>query len=194
MSPTPDRIRTMRHVTAMVAVDTIDLLAERITNLLAHGRHITIARRYTYVDSPPDLYVGLTVDGEPALRHHSRPLGASFGVHLKPGIRGFGFSAYRDDARTEADAWKAYHAAEGLSDDPFRRRRDMTYVEINGGLPGDGPARDDQLTIRFWNEHGVCDEQVIGFDYDTGPAAEKARQEEAEYDEEFAAVVNMEDR
>ena len=44
---TPDsrtaRILTRRDVTAMVALDTVDALAERVTNLLRQGRRIAVA-------------------------------------------------------------------------------------------------------------------------------------------------------
>jgi hypothetical protein len=37
---TVDRCRTQRDLHAMVALDNIDVLAERVTNLLSHGRRI----------------------------------------------------------------------------------------------------------------------------------------------------------
>jgi len=164
----PDRLRTRREATAMVALDTIDVLAERVTNLLAHGRRMTLARRYTYVDSPPNVTTGLILDGEP--RAWKQEGGAGFGVHLKPGLlNGFGFSCYAHDGNaTEKEAFARYHAGKSMSDDPFARRRDMTEVRIVGGLPGDGPARDDEVVIRHWKADGVCDERVVAFDYDTG--------------------------
>jgi len=168
-----DRINTLRHVTAMAALDTVDMLADRVENLLRHGRRMTMARRYTYVDQPPELTAGLTVDGKP--HRWSKDDGAGFTVRLNPGLlTGFGFAAYANDgSATEAEAWMRYHAAEAVHGDWSRRRRDMTLVEITGGLPGDGPARDDKLVIRYWNRDGVCDEVVVAFDYDTGSAAEQ---------------------
>lgn len=157
-----ERIRTQRYVTAMAALDTVELLAERVLNLLAHGRRITIARRYTYIDRPPEVHAGLTVDGQPRVwaKHDG------VGVNLKPGLRGFGFSACAGRAGTEKEVWDRYHANE---DD----RRDMTLVEIDGGLPGDDyPSQDDRIVIRCWNTHGVCDETVVVFD--CGPGRDDA--------------------
>ncbi len=160
------RIGRQRHCTAMVALDTVDQIADRIVNLLSHNRRITIAHRYaTYTDSPAELAVGLTVDGDP--KRWRQDNGAGFHVRLKPGITaGFGFAAYGHDGNTtEAEAWQRFHAAKAEADSWFDRRRDMTWVEIVGGLAADGPARDDRIVIRAWNRDGVCDEKVIGFDY-----------------------------
>ena len=167
----PDRILSMRHVTAMAALDTMPHLTARVRNLLTHGRRMTVTQRYTYVDQPPEVTAGLTLDTQardggiveganPGEYHH-------FGVHLRPGIMaGFGFSAYVNDGNaTEAEAWKRYHAGKSMSDVWSDRRRDMTQVDITGGLPGDGPARDDLLVIRHWNRDGVCEERVVAFDY-----------------------------
>jgi hypothetical protein len=164
---TVDRCRTQRDLHAMVALDNIDVLAERVTNLLSHGRRITLSRRYTYIDEPSQVTAGLILDREPNL-WHARD-GAGFGVSLKPGLTaGFGFSCYGHDGNTtEKEAWARFHAAESIADDWFKRRRDMTEIRITGGLPSDGPARDDRLVIRAWNRDGVCNEVVVAFDYDT---------------------------
>ncbi len=166
-----DRIQSERSVQAMVALDTIDMLARRITNLLELGRRMALARRYTYLNDPPELTMGLTlyeVNGP-----HRDDSGAWFGVKLDPGVmNGFGFSAYSFDGNaTEAEAWTRYHEAEHTHPDHFKRRRDMTWIRIKGGLDGDGPARDDSLTIRHGNRDGVCEEIVVGFDY--GPDADR---------------------
>jgi hypothetical protein len=159
MSPTPDRIRRERTVTAMATPDTVGLLAERVTNLISHGRRIAIARRYRYVNDAPEVTVGLTPDGDPEVWQNDD--GAGFYVRLKPGIMaGFGFAAYAMNDVCEADAWKRYRG-----DD---KRRDMTRVDITGGMTGDGPARDDALTILHWNRDSVCTETVVAFDYETG--------------------------
>lgn len=170
---TTARIRTQRDLHAIVALDNIDMLAERVTNLLRHGRRMTTVRRYTYVDSPPEVTAGLTLDGEPNLWKADDSAG--FGVHLNPGIMsGFGFSCRAiDGGATEKEAWVRFHAAESQSTDWFKRRRDMTEVHITGGLAGDGPARDDQIVIRHWNGDGVCEEVVVAFDYDTRDGREK---------------------
>ncbi|MEV5819337.1 hypothetical protein AB0L22_09190 [Micromonospora haikouensis] len=157
MTVSPDRILTQRHVTCMAAVDTMPHIASRIRNLLTHGRRITVARRLTYMDRPPEVTVGLTVDEITDWRS-----GHGIGVHLKPGIHGFAVSAHPGDNDTEAGEWKRYHTADGS--DPFQRRENMTRVDITGGLPGDGPAPNDLLVIRHWNSAGACDERVIAFD------------------------------
>jgi hypothetical protein len=160
MTASPDRIRTQRHVTAMAALDTVDLLAERVTQLLSHGRRMTIARRYTYMDCAPEVTAGLTLSSPP--RRWASDRGRGFQAALSG--TGFGFSAYPGEADTEAEVWARYHAGEAASEDLFKRRRDMTYVEIVGGMAGDGPARDDLIVIRAWNGDGVADERVVAFD------------------------------
>ncbi|MDG4792047.1 hypothetical protein O7626_40235 [Micromonospora sp. WMMD1102] len=174
----PERILRQREVTAMAALDTMPHLTARVRNLLAHGRRMTVTQRYTYLDQPPEVTAGLTLDTQarggdivegvkPDEFHH-------FGVHLRPGLlAGFGFSAYASEGNTtEAEAWKRYHAGKDAVD-RWKRRRRMTLIEIVGGLPGDGPARGDQLVIRAWNDDGVCDERVVAFDY--GPDRQQQR-------------------
>jgi hypothetical protein len=153
------RIRTMRHVHAMVALDTVALLTERVTNLLRAGRRMTTTRRYTHTGTPPEVVAGLTLDGRIETWTSSGSAGVC--VRLKSGMSGFGFSAHQGEADTEAEAWKRYHATPG-------DRRDLTLVTITGGLPGAGPGRDDRIVVLRWNQYGVCDEQVVAFDYDTG--------------------------
>lgn len=164
------RIRTQRHVTAMAALDTVELLAQRVTNLLSHGRRMAMTRRFVYVNDrfvyvndPPELTVGLVLEDA---KLWSQVDAMGFTVRLRPGpLVGFGFVAYQHEGSgTEAEAWKRYHAYKADSASFFERRRDMTHVEIIGGLPGDGPARDDRIVIQAWNRDGVCDERVIAFD------------------------------
>lgn len=175
------RIATEQNVEAMVALDTIDLLAARVRKMLSFGRRISMTRRYTYLDEPPNLYVGLTLDTGwgrygTGVELGRRPGGAWFGVRLKPGIlTGFGFSAYADEGNgTEAEAWRRYHAAKASSDNYFERRLDMTLVKLVGGLErNDEPGRDDLIVIRPWNRDGVCEEVVIGFDTEAYLAARR---------------------
>jgi hypothetical protein len=163
-----DRIATTHNLTAMVALDTIHPLAKRITQLLNHGRRITIAHRHaTYLNDPPKIHARLVVNGEPRIWDHN--WGAGLNVPLTDGSDGpgfwFGIAAFpggRYD--TEAEVWKRYHASKAESDNPFERRRHMTEVRIVGGVEGFGPGRDDRIVIRHWNENGVCDETVIAFD------------------------------
>ncbi|QKW15421.1 hypothetical protein [Verrucosispora sp. NA02020] len=159
----------MRDVTCMAALDTMPHLVARVRNLLGHGRRMTVTQRYTYVDQPPEVTTGLTLDTEArsgGIHESIRDDSHHLGVNLRPGLMsGFSLSAYASDGnRTEAEAWKRYHAAESISGDPLKRRRHMTRIDITGGLPGDGPARDDKLIISAWNDDGVCDERVVVFD------------------------------
>lgn len=180
MTASPDRLRSQRHVQAMAALDTVELLAGRVQQLPSHGRRMTMTRRYTWTNEPPEVTAGLVLDGEPKLWRQDD--GVGFVVRLAPGLlAGFGFAAYgHEGSATEAEAWARYHAAEATNDDWFKRRRDMTLVEVTGGLAGDGPARDDLIVIRAWNRDGVCDERVVGFDtgllWDQQDAAEAAAQ------------------
>ncbi|MEU3452222.1 hypothetical protein ABZ671_01065 [Micromonospora sp. NPDC006766] len=176
MSPT-DRILRERHLHAMVALDTIDPIAERVRNLLSHGRRITLTDRLTYVDSPPKVAAGLTVH---RIDPWSSDRGKGLVVRLKPGnmlLTGFGFAAHAGENDTERDERRRFHAGKSIADRWDERRRDMTAVTITGGLPGDGPARDDQLVIRAWNRDGVCTENVIAFDY--GPDQQQIREDAA---------------
>lgn len=169
---TTDRIARERHLHAMVALDTFDHIAERVRNLLSHGRRITVTDRFTYVDSPPEVTAGLTVD---RIEPWASDRGKGLRVLLKPGLlAGFGIAAYAGKNDTEKQEWKRFHAGKSVSDRWDERRRDMTEVTITGGLTGDGPARDDQLVIRDYNRDGVCDEKVIVFDAGPRDAEERA--------------------
>lgn len=130
MSPTPDRIHTQRHVDAMVALDTIDLIAARVRNLLSWNRRIALTHRYTHSDREPELTLGLTLDTEAyqgGIVQGANDGGKHFGVHLRPGLMvGFGFSAYPgDDCDTEKQVWQRYHAGKDATD-VWARRRNMT--------------------------------------------------------------------
>lgn len=171
-STAPERIRGQRRVEAAVALDTIEALTTRITNLLRWDRRIAMTERYTWVNHPPRLHVGLTVDVDGINTRANRGddgtlRSAWLHVRLHPGIlTGFGIGV--DDSRgpaTEADGWRRYRAGEAVHADWSRRRRNITVVTITGGMDGDtGPAADDLLIIKSWNDDGVCDERVIGFD------------------------------
>ncbi|GAB7044939.1 hypothetical protein [Catenuloplanes indicus] len=159
MNVSPDRIGHDHHVNAACALNTVPLLAARVTALLWWGRRITVVRRWLDRDSTPDLKVGLTVDhqqGDRAVRANTGDDFAGFGVHLAPGIEGFGFNAYGSDgSRTEAEVWKRWHAGD---------RREITLVELSGG--GDnGPGLNDSLTITRYNQHRVGEQIQIGFDH-----------------------------
>lgn len=154
-----NRITTDHDIVAMVALDTIQPLAERITRLLSHGRRIAIAHRHaTYLNDAPEVHAGLTIARNPKL--WDRDGSSGFHVALTGDsnslVAGFGFSAYPgENCDTEDEVWRRYHGD---------RRRNMTEVRITGGTEGFGPGRSDRIMIRRWNENGVCDETVIAFD------------------------------
>ncbi len=157
----PDRIRTDHDVTALVAFDTVELLHARVVNLCSHGRRITTTRRYTHLDEPPVVHVGLTLDGPVDLWRRGDSAGV--GATLSPGIAaGFSFNVYAGDGcDTESLGWLGYHhPVDG-------KRRNLTEVRIVGGVDGRDATRDDLIEIRWWNSDGVCTEQVIAFDYAT---------------------------
>jgi hypothetical protein len=182
-----NRIKSMREVDAMVALDTFELITTRVRKLLSYGRRISMTQRYTYLsDRAPDLLVGLTVDAEArngGITEVLKDDGAHFGVTLKPGLMtGFGFSAYDIDGNaSEAEAWKRFHAGKDATA-VWSKRRNMTLVRLVGGMAGDmGPARDELIVIRHWNNDAVCDERVIGFDTDAYWAEREALAEAGEF-------------
>lgn len=158
MAPTPDRILTQRHCTAMAATDSIHHISQRVQNLLAAGRRITIADRYTHTEGPPDVAAGLTVE---EMRPGKK---GGIGVHLKPGIR-YGFGIHAVTEETESEAWDRYHRND---------RANLIRVDITGGLPGDSPVPDDRLVIRRWISDGVCRETVVAFDCGPRDAQDRA--------------------
>lgn len=146
-SPSPDRIRRCRTVTCMAATDTIAAITERVRNMLAAGRRITVADRYSHTEGPPDVVAGLTVEEIRPGRE------GGIGVHLGPGRYGFGIHPIPGE--TEAEAWARYHR---------EYRENLTRVELRGGLPGEAPCPDDRLVIRHWISDRVAREWVIVFD------------------------------
>jgi len=161
-TPAPHRLTRERHITAACALDTIPLLAQRVTSMLWWGRRISVAHHWIGPDSRIEIAAGLTVNtemGDRAVRATADDAHAGFAVHLAPGIRGFGFAAYASDGNTtEREVWKRYHAGD---------RHNITIIEMDGGMLGDGgPGRDDHVSIQYWNEHRVGQEWVVGFDTD----------------------------
>lgn len=152
-----DRIRTQHHTSAMVAPDTLPLIADRIARLLPEGRRITIAHRYaTYTGQPPKLYPNLIVD---RIR-----LENSLWIVCQPDF-GFGFDVdERGGDRCEADVWRRFHNGRHEADRFNERRRFMTEVTLTGGRDGDDLSSEDQIVIRRYNGDGVCDEKVIAFE------------------------------
>lgn len=162
MTARPNRLAYQRHVTEMIALDTIVSAHSRVCNLLAHGRRMTMVTRLIRKDGTsgtPDVRAGLTLAEPVTMREHHG--GVSVAAVLSGSVRnGIGFSAFPGESETAAAVWASYRAGD---------RRDMTQIKITGGMTSDGPAADDQLIVQQWDESGQCRETVIGFDYGTGP-------------------------
>lgn len=150
MPASPDRILRDHTVNCMAGTDTIQHIAQRVRNLLAEGRRITLVERYTHLDTTPDVTAGLTLE---EIRPGQQ---GGIGVDLKPGVRGFGIHAQLGE--TEAEGWARYHRGD---------RANLTRVAIIGGLPDSGPSGDDRLIIRHWRSDVVCRETVVAFDHAT---------------------------
>lgn len=151
-----------RSVTALVAADTYQDLAVRVANLFGHHRHIAMGESIIYSDGVrdgrPELRTGLTLLRPVELWNRSNG-SRGITVALQPDLRSIGFSI-GDDTPDEATLRERFDRGDCAG---------LTQIKIRGGMPGDGPTRDDALTICQWNERGVCREYVIGFDYGTGP-------------------------
>lgn len=148
-----------RELRAFVAIDTIDVIAERITNLARSGRLCTIVFRY---DSSKEVEVNTGLSLDTGARNggvhpftQTEPVGRGVSVYLRPGIRSYGLSAYADDGLEEA-VRERFHA---------EQPRDATYVVITGGSTSDGRnvGREDSIQITRYNEHGVGMFTTIAF-------------------------------
>jgi hypothetical protein len=159
----PDRIRSSRHVQAIVAADTFTPLADRVERMLSHGRRICLATRGSYLVGEMDVQAGLTL----ARVERTAPEGRCvFEVVLEPGLRvAFGFASPTGvNAVTEQVAWARFYAGDG----PYN----ITKLTLQGGLAADGPARDDRITIDRWNDEGVRTQMVVVFDPGPDPAVQ----------------------
>lgn len=162
----PERIRTHRdHVDAMVATDTFAALAERIEWMFSHGRRVCVATRLVERGSGMEVKAGLTLE---RIERRSPPDRCVFQVLLTSGFGlttdGFGFSApLGDEAEDEYEVWRRYDRGE-------QGGNGITRIVLKGGLVGDSPARDDQITVWRWTSEAVLRETVIVFDY--GPVEE----------------------
>lgn len=190
----PQRILTDQRVVAACALDTVPLLARRVTNLLSWGRRMSVAHRFLTSEAL-DLKAGLTVDhgqGDRAITFRADDHYASFSVYLTPGLEGFSFAVFASDGNTtEEQVWKRYHS-DG-------RNSEITTVNMIGGGEGNrAPGKEDRITITYWNQRGVGRQTVVGFDssayFDAWTARENAgwasggERLDVEYCKEFALV------
>lgn len=167
MAPDPIRFLKSRDTRGMAAPDTIDAIIYRVQALLSHERRMTLMQRYTHQDAAPTVVAGLTVARmDKPINTWKNDTDAGISVQLDPGINSFGISTAAAWDATEKAAWARYHRAN--ADKRYKGPENFTEVIFRGGLPGDGPARDDQLTINAWNSAGVCMQTTIAFDYDGG--------------------------
>lgn len=158
--PIADRNRA-RTLTAFVAVDTIEVIERRITNLARSGRLVTLVTRYhdsreTTVKPGLSLSINERLGGIQSFTNAS-PHGRGLSVHLSPGIVSYGVSAYANDG-DEDEVRRRYH-----SDSP----RDAVYITITGGDSDDpGYANlDDSIVIDRYNEHGARHHTTVAFAY-----------------------------
>lgn len=168
MAPDVSRFLNQRDVRGMAAPDTIDAIIARVQALLSHGRRMTVVRRITWQnDTAPEVFPGLILaNDDRAVNAWRNGTDAGIGVLLEPGVRSFGLLTSSAWDATEETAWARYHREK--ADDRYKGPENFTEVIFRGGLPNDGPARGDQLTINAWNGNGVCVQTVIGFDHDGG--------------------------
>lgn len=179
------RFADERDVWSFAAPDTLDLIRERVANLLSHGRRITMVDNYLIAERTPTVRAGMHHHGGietwGSLTGGTRQAGFTVRLYGEPDpdmavqrgwSESFSVSACVTEDATEADAIRRYRAAEKEG----RPRRNFTRVNITGGCGADCPARDDLLEIVHWNDHGVGREWVIAFDHTEITLAWRAKQ------------------
>ena len=163
MKPISERAG-QRTLHAFAAQDTIEVIVERMINLVSSGRRMTMVEYYGDSDSSPRVQVGLTLDPtarEKGLQRWTSSYlnqnGISF--YLTPGIGSFGVSS-SDHTMSEDDVAEKYHAGR------CRHGVDLVRVEIVGGTSGDprDVSQADCIHIRRLNEHGVTMVTEVYFD------------------------------
>ena len=163
-------ITTEHETDAMVAADSHDALAERITRMLSAGRGMALAvREFTYTGRPAVVYAGMRLDGDILAVDRDREVTCSARLTngTYDGTRHFGYlvRTYQYSGNeTEAEAWQRYQDHKAEAADFFERRRDMVHVEFVGGLPGWRWQTTDRIVITEWNGDGVATERTLGFE------------------------------
>lgn len=150
-----------RDTNAFVTAETIDLLADKMVGIIADRRMVKMRRYLGDRPGIPDLRPGLRVwhEGYGGAVNHRPGVGASVALASeRHPFESVGFSIGRDD-EDEAKMAERYHHPEKQW---LGQRRDITFVQLDG-RPG-SPARDDQIRVEYWNEHGVGQETILVFD------------------------------
>lgn len=157
-----ERSAASGYVEIIAAMDSMDVIAERIKRLFGHGRRVALTDRY--VDSmftAPRLHVGFELDAyRDGMAYSSSGDFRELMIYLRNRGRtetiGIGAAAGQHDS--EAEQWRRYSQTSGDN------LRDLTLVTFDGGQDGFGPGVEDSVLIQHWNTHGVLRERVIGFD------------------------------
>lgn len=162
----------------MVAGDTFDVLVDRVHHMVSAGRRMALAvNEFTYTHDEPKVYPGLVLDA--TARHgglwtQRTDRDVWCGVVLVDALgerHGFGFGAdiYRHSrSETEDVAWREYRDHDAISEDRSKRRKEITYVVLHGGVPGYSYQDRDRIAVSAWNRDGVCTQKVLGFEPERG--------------------------
>lgn len=145
-------------VSAFVATDTFDVIADRCERLLTSGRRMALTRRYLTETETAKLVVGLTPDTEhfrgPVFREEeTRPPVRSFNAYLVDNRDQHEYLGFLADARhgTEEQVATRWGREE---------RRNVTRMQVQGR--GDG--FEDFIEILRYNDYGVGQITRLGFD------------------------------
>jgi hypothetical protein len=160
-----------RATSAFVAVDTVDLLADKLIKMIGE-RRTTLVRRYLG-DAPgrPLIVSGLRLShqgiGDPVTATTMQSVSVNL-VNTWGNHQSVHFGVQRA-GETEAQVRDRY-------DNPaqhtvLHQRKDIIFVELVG-WPG-SPHQDDRVRIERWNASGVGEETTLAFD-DINPVQEIA--------------------
>ncbi len=156
-----NRVLTCRRLTAFAGTDHAVALAERVARLVGHGRRMTTVEFHRYADGstgPLQVTAGLTLARNVSVYDHGRSAGFSCAFAGAGLLDGFGFAAVAGANGTAREESGRFHRGD---------RDHVTKIVVVGGLPNDGPAHDDALTIQWWTGDGNaarCRELTVAFD------------------------------
>lgn len=163
-----DYLRTEHTIGAIVALDTIDILAERITRMVSHDRRMVKIHRYGH-HGHLTIDPGLRPDPENpdaiSLKNLRYPEGnRQFWVDLSPGIHGFGFSSEVPREASLRDRYTRHHKRLTTGEGDSIYEQPVTHVTITGR--GTEAGRSDRIDIEDFNVHGVAILTTIVFQCD----------------------------